>query len=71
MKDDRHNRTENPQAEMNDHEPELKPRSEEEKQVWDVLEQARQNVKSVVKKELEAEIVTSELFNLRLRNPSP
>ncbi len=70
MKDERHNRADNRQAESNDREGELKPRSEEEKQVWEVLEQARQNVKSVVKKELEAEIVTSELFNLRLRNPA-
>ncbi len=70
MKDERHNRVENPQAESNVREGELKPRSEEEKQVWAALEQARQSVKSVVKKELEAEIVTSELFNLRLRNES-
>lgn len=68
MKDERQNRAENRQVEGNDREGELKPRSEEEKQVWEVLEQARQNVKPVVKKELEAEIVTSELFNLRLRN---
>jgi hypothetical protein len=70
LKDERHNRADSRQAESNDREGELKPRSEEEKQVWEVLEQARQNVKSVVKKELEAEIVTSELFNLRLRNPA-
>lgn len=70
MKDERHNRADNPQAESNVREGELKPRSEEEKRVWEVLEQARQNVKSVVKKELEAEIVTSELFNLRLRTPA-
>ena len=70
MKDERHNRADNRQGESNDREGELKPRSEEEKQVWEVLEQARQNVKSVVKKELEAEIVTSELFNLRLRTPA-
>ena len=70
MKHERHNRPENQPAESKDREGELKPRSEEEKRIWEVLEQARQNVKSVVKKELEAEIVTSELFNLRLRNPS-
>jgi hypothetical protein len=70
LKDERHNRADDRQAESNGREGELKPRSEEEKQVWEVLEQARQDVKSVVKKELEAEIVTSELFNLRLRNPS-
>lgn len=70
MKDEPHNRAENQQTESNDREAKLKPESEKEKQVWEALEQARQNVKSVVKKELEAEIVTSELFNLRLRNPA-
>ena len=46
---------------------ELKPRSQEEKRAWEALEQSRQNVKPIVKKELEAEVVASELFSLRLR----
>lgn len=70
MKDEPHNRADHRQRESNDRTGELTPESEREKQVWEALEQARQNVKSVVKKELEAEIVTSELFNLRLRNPA-
>ncbi len=70
MKHEPHNRAENRQGQSNDREGKLKPRSEEEKQTWEVLEQARQDVKFIVKKELEAEIVTNELLNLRLRNSS-
>jgi hypothetical protein len=66
---DRYNRPENREIEGNEPERELTPRSEQEKQIWEVLEQARQNVKPIVKKEIEAEIVTSELFNLRLKTP--
>jgi hypothetical protein len=45
------------------------PRSSsiEEAKVWAALEQARQNVKPIVKKEREAEIVSAELLNLRLK----
>jgi len=70
LKHEPHNRAENRQGQSNDREGKLKPRSEEEKQTWEVLEQARQDVKFIVKKELEAEIVTNELLNLRLRNSS-
>ena len=41
--------------------------SVEEAKVWAALEQARQNVKPLVKKEREAEIVSAELLNLRLK----
>lgn len=44
-----------------------RPRSLEEARVWQILEQARQNVKPIVKKEKEAEVLTSELLNLRLK----
>jgi len=70
LKHEPHNRAENRQGQSNDREGKLKPRSEEKKQTWEVLEQARQDVKFIVKKELEAEIVTNELLNLRLRNSS-
>lgn len=45
----------------------IRPTSSEEERVWAVLEQARQNVKSIVKKEIEGEVLTGELLNLRLR----
>lgn len=38
-----------------------------EAKVWAALEQARQNVKPIVKKEREAEIVSADLLNLRLK----
>ena len=41
--------------------------SDEEAKVWAALEQARQNVKPIVKKEREAEALTAELLNLRLK----
>ena len=41
--------------------------SSEEAKVWAALEQARQNVKPIVKKERQAEILTAELLNLRLK----
>ena len=41
--------------------------SPEEARVWAALEQARQNVKPIVKKERDAEVVTAELLNLRLK----
>jgi hypothetical protein len=43
------------------------PSSPEEAKVWDILEQARQKVKPIVKKEKEAEVLTSDLLNLRLK----
>lgn len=43
------------------------PCSDEEAKVWAALEQARQNVKPIVKKEREAEALTAELLNLRLK----
>ena len=48
-------------------EPETKTCSPEEEKVWAAFEQARQNVKAIVKKEREAEIVSAELLNLRLK----
>ena len=68
MKDEQHNRSDIRPAKNNDRQGAPEPRSAEENRIWEALEQARQNVKSVVKKELDAEIVTSELLNLRLRN---
>ena len=41
--------------------------SDEKAKVWAALEQARQNVKPIVKKEREAEALTAELLNLRLK----
>lgn len=43
------------------------PHSAEEAKVWEILEQARQKVKPIVKKEKEAEVLTGELLNLRLK----
>lgn len=43
------------------------PRSDEEQRVWDVLEAARQNVKQLTKRELEAELIPSELMSFRLK----
>ena len=43
------------------------PRSEEEKRVWDALEEARQNLKPLTKRELESELLPSELMNFRLK----
>jgi hypothetical protein len=48
-------------------ETETKICSSEQKKVWAAFEQARQNVKPLVKKEREAEIVSAELLNLRLK----
>lgn len=50
------------------HENEKKqPGSTEEAKVWEILEEARQKVKPIVKKEKEAEVLTGELLNLRLK----
>ncbi len=43
------------------------PHSDEEAKVWAALAQARQNVKPIVKKEREAEALTADLLNLRLK----
>jgi hypothetical protein len=43
------------------------PRSDEEQRVWDALEKARQNVKQLTKRELEAEQLPSELMSFRLK----
>lgn len=43
------------------------PGSPEEAKVWEILEEARQKVKPIVKKEKEAEVLTGELLNLRLK----
>ena len=44
------------------------PRSAEEQRVWDALEEARQNVKPLTKRELEAELLPSELMSFRLNS---
>ena len=44
-----------------------KARSPEEARVWEILEKARQAVKPLVKKEKQAELLTGELLNLRLK----
>lgn len=41
--------------------------SPEEARVWELLEEARQAVKPLVKKERQGEILTGELLNLRLK----
>ena len=48
-------------------EQQLQPRSAEEARVWEILEEARQKVKPIVKKEKEAEVLTSDLLNFRLK----
>ena len=42
-------------------------RSEEEQRIWQVLEEARQNVKRLTKRELEAELLPSDLLSFRLK----
>lgn len=71
MNDEQQIRPEERERDPAQSEMELKPRSEEEKRAWEALEQARQNVKPIVKKEMEAEVVASELFSLRLRISQP
>ena len=39
----------------------------QEQEVWENLENARQQVRPVIKREVEGEPVTSELLNLRLK----
>ena len=39
----------------------------EQQRILDVLERARQEVKPIVKKEMEGEVITDELLNLRLK----
>ena len=45
----------------------LKPSSPEEARVWKVLEEARQNVKQIAKREVEGEVITGDILNLRLK----
>lgn len=45
----------------------VSPRSDEERRVWDVLEEARQDVKRLTKRELEAELLPSDLLSFRLK----
>ena len=42
----------------------------EEQRILQALERARQEVKPIVKKEMEGEVITDELLNLRLKNMS-
>lgn len=46
------------------------PRSAVEKFVWEALERARQRVKPAVKKEMEAEVISQDLLNFRLKSRS-
>ena len=46
-----------------------RPRSVEEARVWEVLEEARKQVKHIVKREMEAEVITSDVLNIRLKLP--
>jgi len=39
----------------------------EEERILQALERARQEVKPIVKKEMEGEVITDELLNLRLK----
>ncbi len=45
----------------------LEPASAEEARVWKALEDARQNVKRIAKREVEGELITGDILNLRLR----
>jgi hypothetical protein len=46
----------------------ISARSEEEQRIWQVLEEARQNVKRLTKRELEAELLPSDLLSFRLKH---
>jgi len=43
------------------------PRSEEEAAVWAILDESRQRIKPRVNKELQGEMVGTDILNLRLR----
>jgi hypothetical protein len=43
------------------------PRSDEEKRIWEILEESRQNVKQLTKRELESELLPSDLMSFRLK----
>jgi hypothetical protein len=43
------------------------PKTEEERRVWEIMETSRQNVKSVAKRELEAEVLPTGLLSFRLK----
>jgi hypothetical protein len=45
------------------------PPTAQEQEVWEHLENARQQVRPVIKREAEGEPVTKELLNLRLKLP--
>lgn len=44
------------------------PPTPQEREVWEHLETARQQVRPMIKREVEGEPVTKELLNLRLLN---
>ena len=44
------------------------PRSKEEAAVWAVLDEARQQTKPRVKRELQGEVVGADILNLRLKS---
>jgi hypothetical protein len=45
------------------------PATSQEKEVWEQLETAQQQVRPVIKREVEGEPVSKELLNLRLKLP--
>ena len=45
------------------------PPTSQELEIWEHLETARQQVRPVIKREVEGEPVTKELLNLRLKMP--
>ncbi len=45
------------------------PPTSHEREVWEQLETARQQVRPLIKREVEGEPVTKELLNLRLKVP--
>jgi hypothetical protein len=45
------------------------PPTSQEQAVWEQLETARQQVRPLIKREVEGEPVTKELLNLRLKMP--
>lgn len=47
------------------------PPTSQELEIWEHLETARQQVRPVIKREVEGEPVTKELLNLRLKMPAP
>ena len=46
----------------------LKPQSDEEARVWEILDRARQETKAKRMEQLEAEVIGADILNLRLKS---